>query len=72
LSDYTRRKKEQPSDSKLDRESSPASVTSGPTSAAGVPSLQASASEIKGAQESGSAVVDDDVKMDDAAPSSSS
>jgi hypothetical protein len=72
LSDYTRRKKEQPSDSKPDRESSPASVTSGPTSAAVVPSLQASASEVKNAQESGSAVVDDDVKMDDAAPSSSS
>jgi hypothetical protein len=72
LSDYTRRKKEQPSDSKPDRESSPASVTSGPTSAAAAPSLQASASEIKSAQESGSAVVEEDVKMDDAAPSSSS
>jgi hypothetical protein len=71
LSDYTRRKKEQPSDSKPDRESSPASVASGPTSAAVVPSLQASSSEIKSAQESGSAVVDDDVKMDDAGPSSS-
>lgn len=71
LSDYTRRKKEQPSDSKPDRESSPASVASGPTSAAPVPALQASSSEIKSAQESGSAVVDEDVKMDDAAPSSS-
>ena len=72
LSDYTRRKKEQPSDSKPDRESSPASVTSGPTSAAAAPSLQASVSEIKSAQESGSAIVEEDVKMDDAAPSSSS
>jgi hypothetical protein len=71
LSDYTRRKKEQPSDSKPDRESSPASVTSGPTSATVVPALQASSSEIKSAQESGSAVVDEDVKMDDAGPSSS-
>lgn len=71
LSDYTRRKKEQPSDSKPDRESSPASVASGPTSAAAVPALQASSSEIKNAQESGSAAVDDDVKMDDAGPSSS-
>lgn len=71
LSDYTRRKKEQPSDSKPDRESSPASVASGPTSAAVVPALQASSSEIKSAQESGSAVVDEDVKMDDAAISSS-
>jgi len=71
LSDYTRRKKEQPSDSKPDRESSPASVASGPTSAAAVPVLQASSSEIKSAQESGSAVVDEDVKMDDAGPSSS-
>jgi hypothetical protein len=72
LSDYTRRKKEQPSDDKPGRENSPTSVTSGPTSAAAVPSLQASVSEIKSAQESGSAVVEDDVKMDDAAPSSSS
>jgi hypothetical protein len=71
LSDYTRRKKEQPSDSKPDRESSPASVASGPTSAAPVPSLQASSSEIKNAQESGSAVIDEDVRMDDAGPSSS-
>jgi hypothetical protein len=71
LSDYTRRKKEQPSDSKPDRESSPASVASGPTSAAAVPALQASSSEIKSAQESGSAVIDEDVKMDDAGPSSS-
>jgi hypothetical protein len=71
LSDYTRRKKEQPSDSKPDRESSPASVASGPTSATVVPALQASSSEIKSAQESGSAVVDEDVKMDDAGPSSS-
>lgn len=72
LSDYTRRKKEQPSDSKPDRESSPASVTSGPTSAAAVPTLQASSSEIRGAQESGSAIVEEDVKMDDAGPASSS
>jgi hypothetical protein len=71
LSDYTRRKKEQPSDSKPDRESSPASVASGPTSGAAVPALQVSSSEIKTAQESGSAVVDEDVKMDDAGPSSS-
>jgi hypothetical protein len=71
LSDYTRRKKEQPSDTKPDRESSPASVASGPTSAAAVPSLQACSSEIKSAQESGCAVVDEDIKMDDAGPSSS-
>lgn len=71
LSDYTRRKKEHTSDSKPDRESSPASVASGPTSAAAVPTLQASSSEIKSVQESGSAVVDEDVKMDDVGPSSS-
>lgn len=74
LSDYTKRSKakEQPSDSKPDRESSPASVASGPTSAAGPPALQASSSEIKSAQEGGSAVAEEDVKMDDAGTPSNS
>lgn len=77
LSDYTKRSKakEQPLDnnSKPDRESSPASVASGPTSAAATaaapPALQASSSEIKSAQEGGSAIAEEDVKMDDAGPS---
>ncbi|KAM0718719.1 hypothetical protein Q7P37_005790 [Cladosporium fusiforme] len=80
LSDYTKRSKakEQPLDSKPDRESSPASVASGPTSAAAAAApppaaLQASSSEIKSAaQEGGSAVVEEDVRMDDAGPSPSS
>lgn len=63
LSDYTRRKaKDKDNEAKAERESSPASTTSGPV----VPPLQpSSSSEAKAAQE-GSAI-DEDVKMEDAA-----
>lgn len=62
LSDYTKRSKakDKDFDARTDRESSPASVASGPI----VPPLQASASEARTAED-GSAI-DEDVRMDDA------
>ena len=63
LSDYTKRSKAKDKDShpSADRESSPASVASGPI----VPPLLPTLSEAAGAGESSSAV-EDDVKMEDA------
>lgn len=68
LSDYTRRSKAKDKDtghaggdSKIDRESSPASVASGPANPSGAPAapaLEASSSEITKAKESGSAIDD--------------
>ncbi|KAK6442258.1 SET domain-containing protein 3 [Oleoguttula sp. CCFEE 5521] len=66
LSDYTRRTKakdKEPELTKTDRDSSPMSATS-----TTVPALLASASELGRVQESGSAVVEEDVKMEDSAP----
>ncbi|CAK4031983.1 SET domain-containing 3 [Lecanosticta acicola] len=62
LSDYTRRKaKDKDNEAKAERESSPASTTSGPV----VPPLQpSSSSEVRAAQD-GSAI-DEDVRMEDA------
>lgn len=63
LSDYTKRSKakDKEHEPRRDRDSSPASVASGPI----VPPLQASSSEIARAEEGGSAI-EDDVKMEDA------
>ncbi|KAK6429999.1 SET domain-containing protein 3, partial [Oleoguttula sp. CCFEE 5521] len=66
LSDYTRRAKakdKEPESTKTDRDSSPMSATS-----TTVPALLASASELGRVQATGSAVVEEDVKMEDSVP----
>ena len=68
LSDYTKAKKakDKESEAKVERESSPASVASGPT----VPALNPSSSDLARAMDSGSAI-EEDIKMEDVGDGSS-